>query len=153
MVAGKDTSKHLAKAASAPKLPPLPRLRVRKPDMTNSNPCLGVMSTVLGKYIIARRGAVCTQSSVESQIQNLKTRRLTFHRLLGIFRPYRPRLRSVGTGIAHMHGRKSKLDAVALSLNTFTYHLSQKPQGPQKSTINRTLSRLYPKIIGPHKRK
>ena len=48
MVAGKDTSRALAKVASAPKLPPLPKLRVRRPDQTNENPCLGVMSSVLG---------------------------------------------------------------------------------------------------------
>lgn len=48
MVAGKNTSHQLMKAASAPKLPPLPKLRIRKPDQTNENPCIGVMSTVLG---------------------------------------------------------------------------------------------------------
>jgi hypothetical protein len=47
MVAGKNTT-NLARAAAAPKLPPLPKLRVRKPDQTNANPCLGVMSTMLG---------------------------------------------------------------------------------------------------------
>jgi hypothetical protein len=48
MVAGKNTTNQLARAASAPKLPPLPKLRVRKPDQTNANPCLGVMTTMLG---------------------------------------------------------------------------------------------------------
>ena len=48
MVAGKNTTNQLARAAAAPKLPPLPKLRVRKPDQTNANPCLGVMSTMLG---------------------------------------------------------------------------------------------------------
>ena len=49
MVAGKNTT-NLARAAAAPKLPPLPKLRVRKPDQTNANPCLGVMSTMLGTW-------------------------------------------------------------------------------------------------------
>jgi hypothetical protein len=48
MVAGKNTTHQLARAAAAPKLPPLPKLRVRKPDQTNANPCLGVMTTMLG---------------------------------------------------------------------------------------------------------
>lgn len=34
--------------AAAPRLPPLPKLRVRKPDQANANPCIGVMSSVLG---------------------------------------------------------------------------------------------------------
>ncbi|EMC98121.1 hypothetical protein BAUCODRAFT_52025, partial [Baudoinia panamericana UAMH 10762] len=29
-------------------LPPLPKLRVRRPDRAEANPCIGVMSTVLG---------------------------------------------------------------------------------------------------------
>lgn len=52
MVAGKNTTNQLARAASAPKLPPLPKLRVRKPDQTNANPCLGVMTTMLGMLIL-----------------------------------------------------------------------------------------------------
>jgi len=35
---------------SAPRLPPLPKLRVRKVNAgANSNPCLGLMSSVLGQ--------------------------------------------------------------------------------------------------------
>ena len=34
--------------ATAPRLPPLPKLRVRKPDQANANPCIGLMSSVLG---------------------------------------------------------------------------------------------------------
>lgn len=34
--------------AAAPRLPPLPKLRVRKPDQAGANPCIGVMSSVLG---------------------------------------------------------------------------------------------------------
>lgn len=61
MVAGKNTTNHLARAASAPKLPPLPKLRVRKPDQTSTNPCLGVMSTMLGMWT--------SQGSAKSAIQ------------------------------------------------------------------------------------
>lgn len=50
MVAGKNTPAHLARTAAqpAPRLPPLPKLKVRKPDRADANPCLGVMSSVLG---------------------------------------------------------------------------------------------------------
>ena len=30
-------------------LPPLPKLRVRRPNKPEANPCLGAMSSVLGK--------------------------------------------------------------------------------------------------------
>lgn len=53
MVAGKNNSQALAKAASTPKLPPVPKLRVRRPNRADQNPCIGVMSTVLGKVICA----------------------------------------------------------------------------------------------------
>ena len=49
MVVGKNTQSLARAAAPTPKLPPLPKLRVRRPDRTDANPCIGVMSTVLGK--------------------------------------------------------------------------------------------------------
>ncbi len=48
MVVGKNNSQNLARAVSSPKLPPLPKLRVRRPNTTDANPCIGVMSSVLG---------------------------------------------------------------------------------------------------------
>jgi len=67
MVAGKNTTSHLAKAAAAPKLPPLPKLRVRKPDQTSANPCLGVMSSVLGMWPLKRKIALnCAPDTVEN---------------------------------------------------------------------------------------
>lgn len=37
--------------ATAPRLPPLHKLRVRKPDQAGANPCIGVMSSVLGMFL------------------------------------------------------------------------------------------------------
>ncbi|KAK5017420.1 40S ribosomal protein mrp10 [Cryomyces antarcticus] len=34
-------------AIAAPRLPPLPKLRVRRPNKSDANPCLGIMSSVL----------------------------------------------------------------------------------------------------------
>jgi hypothetical protein len=48
MVAGKNSPQALAKAASNPRLPPLPRLRVRRPNQGEANPCIGLLSSVLG---------------------------------------------------------------------------------------------------------
>lgn len=54
MVAGKTNPAQLARSAAAtsaaPKLPPLPKLRVRKPDRADANPCVAVMSSMLGVY-------------------------------------------------------------------------------------------------------
>lgn len=47
MVAGKTSPAALARAATSPKLPPLPKLRVRRPDRAEANPCIGVMSSML----------------------------------------------------------------------------------------------------------
>ena len=55
MVAGKGNPQALARAATSPKLPPLPKLRVRKPDRADANPCLGVMSSVLGTATNAKQ--------------------------------------------------------------------------------------------------
>ncbi|KAM0716470.1 hypothetical protein Q7P37_007915 [Cladosporium fusiforme] len=121
MVAGKDTAKHLAKVASAPTLPPLPKLRIRKPDQTNENPCLGVMSTVLGCWASSGHTAQgCAQLE-----QALRT----------------------------CMDAKVKQQESYLLPGHATYHFPQRPSKPQKNPINKTLSRLYPKIIGPHKRK
>lgn len=50
MVAGKSSPAALAlnTATKTPKLPPLRSLRVRRPNQTDSNPCLGIMSSMLG---------------------------------------------------------------------------------------------------------
>ncbi len=40
--------KGTAKVTTAPRLPPLTKLRVRRPNKTDANPCVGIMSSVLG---------------------------------------------------------------------------------------------------------
>jgi len=42
-----------AAKAAIPRLPPLPQLRVRRPNQTNANPCVGVMTSVLSTSIPA----------------------------------------------------------------------------------------------------
>ncbi|KAL7273851.1 40S ribosomal protein mrp10 [Rhizina undulata] len=84
------------------RLPPLPKLRIRKPNKEVANPCLGVMTSVLGCW--ASQG----------------------------FNP---------EGCAKLE------EALRTCMDT------QKQTAAKKSTINYHLSRLYPKLIGPHKRK
>ena len=43
-MAGKGVSTKLAPT----RLPPLPKLRVRRPNQPGGNPCLGIMTSVLG---------------------------------------------------------------------------------------------------------
>ena len=47
MVAGKNNPQALARQASSPRLPPLPKLRVRRPNQAAQNPCIGMLSSVL----------------------------------------------------------------------------------------------------------
>ncbi|TKA40692.1 hypothetical protein B0A54_07961 [Friedmanniomyces endolithicus] len=102
MVVGKNNSQNLARAVSSPKLPPLPKLRVRRPNTTDANPCIGVMSSVLG----------CWASQGYS---------------------------AQGCAMLEQSLRACR-DA-------------RKPTEAKKSNINYHLSRFYPQIIGPHKRK
>jgi len=63
MVAGKSNPQALVRTAStAPKLPPLPKLRVRRPNGAAENPCIGVMSSMLGAYGIAKKGWSCSEA-------------------------------------------------------------------------------------------
>ncbi|KAK3046856.1 40S ribosomal protein mrp10 [Extremus antarcticus] len=102
MVAGKTSPLALARAAPSPKLPPLPKLRVRKPNAAEANPCIGVMSSMLTCW--ASQGHSAQGCAVlEQQLR------------------------------ACMDVKSSQVK--------------------QKSNINSTLSRFYPQIIGPHKRK
>ncbi|KAL1297312.1 hypothetical protein AAFC00_004863 [Neodothiora populina] len=88
--------------ATAPRLPPLPKLRVRRPDQANANPCIGVMSSVLGCWASSGYSAQGC-AALEQQL-------------------------------------RACMDA-------------PKAQSNKKSTINYHLSRLYPQIVGPHKRR
>ncbi|KAF2690150.1 mitochondrial ribosomal protein 10 [Lentithecium fluviatile CBS 122367] len=85
-------------------LPPLPKLRVRRPNKPEMNPCLGIMSSVLGCW---------ASSSKDSAVQ----------------------------GCAMLEQKlRQCMDA---------------PRDPnaKKNNINYHLSRMYPNIVGPHKRK
>ncbi|KAI9800637.1 MAG: hypothetical protein M1825_003959 [Sarcosagium campestre] len=90
------------KNAASIRLPPLRKLKVRRPDSTAVNPCVAIMSSVLTCWASAgHTTAGCAE--IENQLRRC-------------------------------------MDGPA--------NLSQK-----KNSINYHLSRLYPKIIGPHKRK
>ncbi|GAB7340225.1 hypothetical protein MBLNU457_6690t1 [Dothideomycetes sp. NU457] len=88
--------------AVPPKLPPLPKLRVRRPDAADANPCVGIMTSVLGCW--ASSGYTAQGCAVLEQ-----------------------QLRAC-------------MD-------------QPRPKSQKKSTINYHLSRLYPQMVGPHKKK
>ncbi len=79
-----------------PRLPPLTRLRVRRPNQANPNPCLGIMSSVLGIWSQLLFG-------LEIAFADSKCR------LLGIIRKHRSGLCSVGAAITGVYGRTGKL--------------------------------------------
>ncbi|KAH7135922.1 hypothetical protein B0J11DRAFT_576477 [Dendryphion nanum] len=90
-----------AKSMTHRPLPPLPKLRVRRPNKPEMNPCVGVMASVLG----------CWASSGYSV-----------------------------TGCAQFEQKlRACMDA-------------PRNTNQKKSTVNYHLSRMYPKIVGPHKR-
>ncbi|KAI5273873.1 hypothetical protein E4T47_02922 [Aureobasidium subglaciale] len=108
--------------ATAPRLPPLHKLRVRKPDQAGANPCIGVMSSVLG---ISCRNIYCLVVPV-----------LT-HALSGCW---------ASSGYTAQ-------GCAALEQQLRACMDAPKAASSGKSSINYHLSRLYPQIIGPHKRK
>ncbi|KAF2136209.1 uncharacterized protein K452DRAFT_237896 [Aplosporella prunicola CBS 121167] len=83
-------------------LPPLPKLRVRHPNKTEGNPCMGLMSSVLGCWASSGYSAAGC-AAVEQQL-------------------------------------RACMDA-------------PRPKLQKKNAINYHLSRMYPNIIGPHKKK
>ncbi|KAF7902306.1 hypothetical protein EAF00_002209 [Botryotinia globosa] len=92
-----------ASTAKVPmKLPPLPKLRVRRPNQTDSNPCLAIMTSVL----------TCWASS--------------------------------GYNVAGCQALETQLR---------TCMDAPKAAAQKKNTINYHLSRMYPKIVGPRKKK
>ncbi|KKY13577.1 putative mitochondrial 37s ribosomal proteint [Diplodia seriata] len=90
-----------SKVAGRP-LPPLPKLRVRNPNKSEGNPCVGIMTSVLG----------CWASS--------------------------------GYNVGGCAALETQLRACMDS---------PRPATQKKNSINYHLSRMYPKLVGPHKRK
>ncbi|TVY54706.1 37S ribosomal protein MRP10, mitochondrial [Lachnellula cervina] len=92
------------------RLPPLPKLRVRRPNQSEANPCLALMSSVLN--LRADKTIACWASS--------------------------------GYNVAGCQAFETQLR---------TCMDTPRPKGLKKNTINHHLSRMYPKIVGPRKRK
>ncbi|KAK5130017.1 hypothetical protein LTR08_002533 [Meristemomyces frigidus] len=140
MVAGKSNAQSLARAAGAPKLPPLPKLRIRKPDRADANPCIGVMSSVLGCWAsqgyTAQGCAVLEQSLRACMDARVRVRLypLSLFLSLSLFLFHPPPLHTIPPA------------------DSSPRELSPKPTEAKKSNINYHLSRFYPQIIGPHKR-
>ena len=44
---------HKSTLVAAPRLPPVPKVRIRQPNALEANPCLGIMASVLGKVIFS----------------------------------------------------------------------------------------------------
>ncbi|KAI4795853.1 hypothetical protein E4T44_11322 [Aureobasidium sp. EXF-8845] len=105
--------------ATAPRLPPLHKLRVRKPDQAGANPCIGVMSSVLGIILFC------------------------LHLLVSAL--------TCSTGCWASSGYTAQ-GCAALEQQLRACMDAPKAGQTKKSSINYHLSRLYPQIIGPHKR-
>ncbi|KAF2400965.1 mitochondrial ribosomal protein 10 [Trichodelitschia bisporula] len=98
----KPTGTHAARNVGSPRLPPLPRLKVKHPNAAATNPCLGVLSSVLS----------CWASS-----------------------------------------GYTAAGCIALEQSLRMCMDVKRPENNKKNTINYHLARMYPKIVGPQKRK
>lgn len=154
MVAGKSNPQALARAAGAPKLPPLPKLRVRKPNSTDTNPCIGFMSSMLGTRVprgqqdVVMVGIGAILGERESMLID------GLDRLLGIARIQCARVCHARAAITSVYGCTGKFCIPLLRTRYLRADCgAQKPTETKKNNINYHLSRFYPQIIGPHKRK
>jgi len=108
--------------AQVARLPPLPKLRVRRPNKEVQNSCVGVMSQLLGCW--ASSGYTIEGcGKLEEALRSCMDTKVCMSMCHG----------SEG-GMLTGPGKQKKV---------------QQP----KNTINYHLSRFYPKLIGPHKRK
>jgi len=75
-------------------------------------------------------------------------------RLLGIFRIQCSRLRGIRAEVTAMHGRSGMFSTIIPQnrFNRLICNPQQRPASGPKNNINYHLSRMYPKIKGPHKR-
>jgi hypothetical protein len=53
----------------APRLPPLPRLKIKRPNQAQENPCLGIMTSMLGCWASSGQGAVGC-AALEQQLRS-----------------------------------------------------------------------------------
>ncbi|CAE6995947.1 37s ribosomal protein mitochondrial protein [Pyrenophora teres f. teres] len=109
-------------------LPPLPKLRVRRPNKPEMNPCLGAMSSVLGSTLSRLRGQAMLGKHMTGTCADMSI-----------------------TGCWASSGYS--VQGCAL-LEQKLRQCMDAPRNPnqKKNNINFHLSRMYPKIVGPHKR-
>lgn len=107
MVAGKQSPSAVARASAAAstKLPPLPKLRIRRPDRVEANPCLGVMSSMLGASITIPQHT----EDVGECYWDVQFTDNCFYRLLGISRTSSASLCCIRTTITSLYGRQGML--------------------------------------------
>ncbi len=96
----KTPSTTTAKTLAPPRLPPLPRLRVRRPNQAEANPCLGIMSSVLSI------SSLPLPPSLTVHVGRLLMSWLTRGgRLLGFLGVHVRRMYQAGASVADVYGR------------------------------------------------
>lgn len=97
----KTPSTTTAKTLAPPRLPPLPRLRVRRPNQAEANPCLGIMSSVLSTF-----PSTSLPLSLTFQVGRVSMGWLTRgSRLLGFLGVHVRRVYQAGASATDVHGR------------------------------------------------
>ena len=86
-------------AVTPTRLPPLPKLRVRRPNRVETNPCVRIMTSMLGELFHV---SLLTPSGRSAW--KVCWLMLLHHRMLGFLRIQRRRMRGVGTTTKNMYG-------------------------------------------------
>lgn len=167
----KPTSKAIS---STPRLPPLPKLRVRRPNQSAENPCLGIMSSVLSTSLFPP----CSQSQLLSMptvtLSQFFSYRHTFppelyispHQLhhsptllptAPLLHPPHPpsqpaRVNTIPIPGCWASSGHNTAGCIKLEQALRACMDEPRPKNTKKNTINYHLSRLYPKISGARKR-
>lgn len=128
---------------AAVRLPPLPKLRVRRPNQVDSNPCLTVMSSVLSTPLPTRQLSL---PMVWLLISSAACWASSGYNVAGCA-ALESSLRACMDTPVRTHSQVP-IQKVALIV-----YMNQRPKNPPKNTINYHLSRMYLALRGPQKRK
>ena len=146
-----------------PRLPPLPKLRVRRPNRPGENPCVGIMTSVLGTVYLFF-------FPIHPRVKNIPHIKFSLpRRMLGVLRQRRSGMPATGAVVEGLYGCAGTSRPVPLPercewwrvwgpidwegaiLISVLGWVEQRPKTVKKNTINYHLMRLYPKIKGPTK--
>jgi hypothetical protein len=128
---------------AAVRLPPLPKLRVRRPNQIDANPCLTIMSSVLSTPLPNSQHSLPLMWLLISSVACWAS---SGYNVAGCA-ALENSLRACMDAPVRDHSQVLFPEVVLI------IYVNQRPKNPPKNTINYHLSRMYPALRGPQKRK